>query len=144
MPRGLLSKVGGVIALVSIVFLPIGGCGDIGLTGFEVLRDNDIPGLIKVLIGISILCAFIALFVKFYVGLVASGAIGITGLLTSYLIARKDIPVDLKAGAYLALIGFGLVLAEGIRQYLLVSGNDENTTEKETQSLPVESSEKEN
>jgi len=37
LPKALLSKIGGVLALVALLFLPLGGCGAASLTGFDVL-----------------------------------------------------------------------------------------------------------
>ncbi len=113
MPKGLLAKVGGILSLLSIIFLPIAGCDQVGITGLEVLRAGDIGILIKALLVISISSAFISLFVKSYITLFACGGVGASGLLISYIMIRQKVPAELKMGAYLALIGFGLIAIEG-------------------------------
>lgn len=64
--KGLLSKIGGIVALISILFLPVGGCEKLGLTGIEILSATDkeieIPSEIKLMIVFSLISAFLAIF----------------------------------------------------------------------------------
>lgn len=116
--KGLLSKIGGIVALISILFLPVGGCGKLGLTGIEILSATDkeieIPSEIKLMIVFSLISAFLAIFMTEVLILFICGSCGIAGILIAYQISRSKVPVvELKIGAFLAIIGFALVLVEG-------------------------------
>lgn len=109
-----MAKIGGLVALVSIAFLPIAGCGSVGVSGWDIIRANDVGILLKGLILFSALCALFAALTTAVTGLFVTGGGGILSLLIGYTLARQNIPVDLKVGAYLAFIGFGLVLVDAV------------------------------
>ncbi len=114
MPKGLLSKIGGVLSLISLLFLPlVKGCGQ-SITGFEVLKAGDVPGGMLI---ISIVCAIVVFFIKTAIPFFITGGGGIGGLLGAYTVARKNLPIDIEIeieiGTILSIIGFVLILAEG-------------------------------
>ena len=105
-----MAKIGGLIAVVSLCFLPVAGCGNAAVTGLQILRADDVGVILKALIGLSMLCAVLALAATTVIELFATGGGGIVSLLICYALARQKIPFDLKEGTYLAFLGFGLVL----------------------------------
>lgn len=111
---GVLSKAGGILALISLLFLPLGGCEGITLTGIDALKYSDVSQTIKVMLIFSMACAVLTFAVKSAEAYFTTGGVGVGSLLLAYMIARQDVPVDLKAGGYLAILGFGLVLIEGL------------------------------
>lgn len=61
--RKTLGRIGAVIALFALLALPLASCGNVRLTGTDILlRLEDIPGL-KALIGVCLLAAIAAIFV---------------------------------------------------------------------------------
>lgn len=116
LPKGMLSKIGGGVSLISLLLLPmVKGCGR-SLTGVDVLRVGDIPVGLKILLVIAILCAITAFFLKTALAFFFSGSGGLVGLLGAYTMARQKFPVELEIGTYLAIIGFGAILVEGFLQ----------------------------
>ncbi len=109
------AKLGGTLALVSIFFLPLGGCGDATFTGLEVFKTNEVSAGIKMLLFVSIACGVGAYVVTRSWGFFIIGGGGISSLLMAFTIARQDIPIDFKVGGYLTILGFSFVLFEGLR-----------------------------
>lgn len=114
--KDLLAKIGGGLSLVSLLFLPLGGCERVTVTGLEVLRMGDVGFGIKLMLIISILCAIGSFFLKTVPAFFSAGGGGLGGLLIAFVAARQSFPVEMKIGAFLAIIGFGLVLVEGFLQ----------------------------
>lgn len=115
LPKGMLSKIGGGLSLISILFLPlVKGCGK-SITGFEVLKDAPTSdfGMVKIMLIVSIVCAIGAFLLKTAIQFFITGGGGIGGLLGAYTLARQKAPVELEIGVILSIIGFGLILAEG-------------------------------
>jgi len=113
LPKGVLSKIGGVLSLISLLFLPlVRGC-QVSVTGFDVLKTGGVGPGIKLMLIISIVCAIVVFFLKTAIPFFITGGGGIGGLLGAYTIARQEIPVEIEIGTILSIIGFGLVLAEG-------------------------------
>lgn len=112
-PKGMLSKIGGVLALVALLFLPLGGCGGASLSGFDVLSSGKVGAGIKFMLLISAGCAVAAFFLKKAPALFSTGGGGIAGLIAGFVIARQSFPIEMRVGAYLSMLGFILVLAEG-------------------------------
>ncbi|OGV97840.1 MAG: hypothetical protein A3I04_01615 [Nitrospinae bacterium RIFCSPLOWO2_02_FULL_39_110] len=113
LPKGVLSKIGGVLSLISLLFLPlVRGC-QVSVTGFDVLKTGGVGPGIKLMLIISIVCAIVVFFLKTAIPFFITGGGGIGGLLGAYTIARQEIPLEIEIGTILSIIGFGLVLAEG-------------------------------
>lgn len=131
---GTLSKIGGGLSLISLLFLPlIKGCGQT-MTGVELLRADGVPGVIKLLIIVAILCAGSVFFLKTIPALFFSGGLGIGGLLAAYVQIEREL-VKPDIGGILAVIGFGLILAEAFFQ----SSNKESPpSNKESPPMTVE------
>ena len=116
---------GAGLALVALLFLPLGGCHGAGMTGIEALGSHDITGGVKFLLFICIACAGLGL-LAYSAGLCfATGAGGIASLLIAYTVIRQNVPIDLMIGSYLAILGFIGLVGEGTRQ---ASSNKPNDT----------------
>ncbi|HLD36482.1 MAG TPA: hypothetical protein VJC37_07150 [Planctomycetota bacterium] len=111
-----LAKMGGIGAIASILFLPLAGCGIHVVTGIGMFASSDISAIVKVLLTISLVCAAAVISLKAAIPILASGAVGLATLITAYLMAKNaaSVPVELKAGAYFALVAFALVLISGL------------------------------
>lgn len=112
----LVGRCGAILALLSLLFLPIAGCEDIGRNGMEVLADNEISEKIKFFVALCIGCAALGVVAKPSLLCFLTGGGGILALLIGYAVARQDIPIKLMVGGYLAIIGFIALLVEGGKQ----------------------------
>ncbi len=113
--KGIMSKIGGVLSIISLLLLPlVRGCGQ-SITGFQALEAGDVGIEIKLLLGIAILCAIGALILKKAIHFFGAGG-GFAGLFGAYTVARQSFPVEMDIGTFTAIIGFLLILAEGIIQ----------------------------
>jgi peptidoglycan/LPS O-acetylase OafA/YrhL len=116
MTRKTLSPLGGVIALFSLIALPLGSCGRAQITGMDLLfRMKGLP-LLKILVLTGILCAVLAIFFTTKWWQLGSGITGLVAVLFgSFLVANdQSAEKELRGGALLAVIGFLLVLVPGL------------------------------
>lgn len=102
-----ISKIGGAVAAVSVLFLPIVGCGGESVNGLDVIKGDHVDGILKACVAASVLCGIIILFLHQHKNFIAMSIAGILSLLAGYMIARNKLPVELKAGAFLAFLAFG-------------------------------------
>lgn len=105
----IISKVGGAIAIVSILFMPVVGCGGDTANGIDLVQSKNISGDIKACIVVCMLCGLLILLLRTQIQQALSGIIGIVALLGGYMLAKDKLQMlDLKAGYYLSLMGFAL------------------------------------
>ena len=111
-----MAKMGGMVAIASILFLPLAGCGIHVVTGIGMFASPDISVIVKIFLSVSLVCAASVIFLKAAIPILASGATGLAALITAYLIAKSaaSVSVELKAGAYFAMISFILILISGL------------------------------
>ena len=111
-----MAKMGGMVAIASILFLPLAGCGIHVVTGTGMFASPDISVIVKIFLSVALLCAASVIFLKAAIPILASGATGLAALITAYLIAKSaaSVSVELKAGAYFAMISFILILISGL------------------------------
>ena len=110
----IISKIAAAVAVASIIFFPVVGCGGANFNGIDIIGTDNIPGEIKVFLIASIICGIIIFFLKDFLYIMCSAIIGIVTLLISYLTARDRVGfLDLKAGAFLAIVGYGIAAALG-------------------------------
>ncbi|PQJ12993.1 hypothetical protein CJD36_004410 [Flavipsychrobacter stenotrophus] len=106
---GFFSGMGGVIAIVSILFLPIIGCGGDTITGVGIFKSNQVSSEIKLFIGIAVLMGLVLIFLRKYLVAAITGIAGLVSLLIAYSIAHSKIAgIELKFGAFFAMIGFAI------------------------------------
>jgi len=79
---------------------------------------------------VSVLFAIIALFFRTKVELLASGVAGMVFFLASYLILKANairVIMDMKAGGYLSVIGFLLIIGDAFLSTGTKASEDEDT-----------------
>lgn len=110
-----LGRLGGIIAALSLLFLPLASCGDAQLTGIDVFNAEN-SEVHKILLAVALIAAIAAIFVVTRGAQIAAGVAGIVVIALEYFNSINDPErlVQLREGAYLALLGFGLVLAAGL------------------------------
>jgi hypothetical protein len=110
-----MAKMGGMVAIASILFLPLAGCGSHTVTGIDMFKSKDIGVIDKMFLIISLICAASAIFLKAAIPILASGVVGLVTLIISYLIAKSaaSVSIELKVGAYFALVSFMIILISG-------------------------------
>ena len=105
----LLSYLGAAVAVLSILFAPVVGCGETNLNGLQIIQDNSVGTEVKLFIIIAIICGVIIFFLKKHLHLVASAIAGAVALLVAYLIAHgENEGIELRFGAFLAFIGYAV------------------------------------
>lgn len=114
MNKSNLGRLGGVIATLSLLFLPLASCGDAQLSGIDIFNAENSEGH-KVLLAIAIAAGLLAIFVVQRWAQITAGAAGIAVIAVEYFNSLNDPErtVQLREGAYLALLGFVLVLVAG-------------------------------
>ena len=112
MAKGLLARIGGIIAVVSLTVLPLASCGGSSISGVEMLTTEGLNLEIKAFLAISILCAIAAFFARSRLGIWIVGLVGLGSIIASYLLFREEWNVELETGGYLSVIGFVLILSE--------------------------------
>ena len=113
----IISSVCGIGAALCIVILPLLGGGWESLTGLELLQLKQLfmPDEIKACIVLAILCGASLAFLRDTAAIVM-GSVGFVCVFASYSLSHSAHSiVEMRAGAYLALLGFGgAVLVNGL------------------------------
>ena len=109
-------KLGGIIAILSFLFLPVAGCGGMNISGSELMKSNDIDVPVKLFIVLSMICAIVIIFHKDKTITFFSAIGGFATLVIAYLIAKSKMHsgndfgmsngIELKSGSYLSMLGF--------------------------------------
>jgi len=101
------SKLAAVLAIISILFLPVAGCGGRNVTGIDIIKEEQIEASIKIFLLLSIICGIIILFLKNYIPIAFLAIGGIVTLFISYFIAHDKLDrIELKVGAFIAIISY--------------------------------------
>ncbi len=111
--KGVLAKVGAMVAILGLLILPLGSCQGQNFTGVDVFKTENIELSIQMFFSFSLIFAVVALFIsgKVLCSLVGGG--GIVSFFISYFIANQDGMINLEIGAYFAIVGFVLVILDG-------------------------------
>jgi len=111
-----LVKMGGIVAIAAILFLPMAGCGLHTVTGIAIFQSNGIGVMVKMFLAVSLICAVSAIFLKTAMPILTSGVVGLGTLIISYLIAKSaaSVSIELKAGAYFAIVSFMIIVISGL------------------------------
>jgi hypothetical protein len=111
-----MAKMGGMVAIASILFLPLAGCELQSVTGIDMFTSKDISFIVKIFLAISLVCAASVIFLKSAIPILANGVVGLAALTIAYLMAKSAAPVsvELKAGAYFTIVSFILILISGL------------------------------
>ncbi|MCW5875749.1 MAG: hypothetical protein KIS85_02595 [Anaerolineales bacterium] len=110
-----LGRFGGILAALSLMFLPLASCGDAQLNALDVFKAENALGH-QVLLFIALVAAILSIFAVQRQAQIALGLVGAATIGLEYIssINDPDRLVQLLAGAYLAFFGFVLVLLAGV------------------------------
>ncbi len=118
MKNNIIIKISGVLAIVSILFFPIAGCGPINITGIDFFQAQEIDVVIKLIVGCSLLAAVAVIILKDQNQTFVAAIVGLILLVAAYFVAKSKMKpngndfmdmsgaITLKSGAYLSVIGF--------------------------------------
>jgi len=109
-------KLGGMLAIICFLFLPVAGCGSMTISGVDLFTTEDISVTVKIFSVLAMLCAVAIIFIPDKT-LTFIGAIGgFASLIIAFLIAKGKMSsgndlgvseaIDLKSGSYLSMFGF--------------------------------------
>lgn len=110
-----LARIGGVIATLSLIFLPLASCGDAQLTGIDIFQAEGSTGH-KAILFVTLVAAVLSIFIMQKWGHLLLGGIGLAAIGLEYLSSLNDPErtIQLREGAFLALLGFAFVFAAGL------------------------------
>lgn len=110
----LISKIVSVIAVVSIIFLPVVGCESKNINGIDIVTSEQMSPAIKLFLIFAVVCGIIIFFLKEYLHLAVTAIIGIVTLLISYLIAKDKLGLlELKIGGFLSILSYSVIAVIG-------------------------------
>jgi hypothetical protein len=111
-----LIKLGGIIALISFLFMPVAGCGGMNITGTDLFSMNGVEDSVKIFAGLAMLCALAMIFIPNTILTLASSIVGIISLVLTFMIVKGKMHsgndfgmsngVELKSGSYLSILSF--------------------------------------
>jgi len=115
MNRKSVARLGGVIALISVLILPLASCGDVRLRGADILFMETRPG-VKSLVVAAAVAAVLAIFM---VNRWAQLLIGLIGMAEFIYVAGglwvdRSPATQVRSGSFLALIGFVMIFLAGL------------------------------
>ena len=129
-------KLAGILALISMLFLPLAGCGTITFSGLDIIKSDDTDSTIKILLIAAIVAGILVIVLKSKGKIFLSSIVGIVLLVISYIYMKSNLNpkddvigglndlstsgnnlfgmdasdiIELKAGSYLAVISFLVV-----------------------------------
>jgi hypothetical protein len=110
-----LARLGGVIATLSLIFLPLASCGDAQLTGIDIFQAEGSTGH-KALLFITLVAAVLSIVIMQKWAHLVFGGIGIVAIALEYVSSINDPErtIQLREGAFLALLGFAFVFVAGL------------------------------
>lgn len=104
-----ISKLCVAIAVLSIAFFPIAGCGGEKLSGLTILGSDRVDGEIKMFLVVASLCGIIILFLTKFKQMSIFAIGGFVSLIIALLIAKGkpySDAIKLEPGAYIAFLGY--------------------------------------
>lgn len=110
-----LARLGGVIATLSLIFLPLASCGEAQLTGIDIFQAEGSSGH-KAILFVTLAAAVLSIFIMQKLAHIVLGGTGLVAIAIEYFFTLDDPErtIQLREGAFLALLGFALVLAAGL------------------------------
>lgn len=116
MGKNTLSRIGAVISLFALTALPLVSCGNVKLTGADILFKVEERPLMKLLILVAVLSAILAVFLVTRAAQLGLGAAGIlSSLWASFLVTSDGSDgTQVRGGMLIVLFGFALVLIAGL------------------------------
>jgi hypothetical protein len=113
-----LSRIGAVLSLFALTALPLASCGTASFTGVDVLFELEGAALHKLLVGVAIVTAALGIFLVTRRAQIGLGAAGLAATLVAAWMVIGDGSDDTQVqfGAWVAVLGFALMLAAGLMQ----------------------------
>lgn len=110
-----LARLGGVVATLSLIFLPLASCGDAQLTGIDIFQAEGNNGH-KAILFVTLAAAVLSIFILEKWAHLILGGTGLVAIAVEYFFTLDDAErtIQLREGAFLALLGFALVFAAGL------------------------------
>ncbi|MCW5878316.1 MAG: hypothetical protein KIS80_05560 [Anaerolineales bacterium] len=110
-----LGRFGGIIATLSLIFLPLASCGDTQFHALDVFQAENSEGH-KILLFVALVAAVAAVAFVQRNAQIVSGMAGVAAIGLEYSSSLRDPErlVQLLVGTHLAFFGFLLVLAAGL------------------------------
>ena len=110
-----LGRLGGVLAALSLLFLPLASCGDAQLTGLDIFQAEGSSGH-KAILFIALAAAVLAIILVEHKAQLILGATGLATIVVEYLFTIDDPErtIQLREGAYLAALGFLVIFLAGL------------------------------
>jgi hypothetical protein len=109
-------KLGGLMALVGFLFLPVAGCGPMNISGMDFMKDQSFEISTKLIIGVAMLCALIMIFAPDKVLVFICSIAGLISLIIAYFVTTSKMgsgndfgmsdAIELKSGAYVSIFGY--------------------------------------
>lgn len=115
----LILKIGGVIAVLFLLFLPVAGCqgtNSANINGVDIIKGKNMDMAIRIFFILSLLCGVVMLLFKKPSQIAIIAIAGIVTFLVSYFIAKSKTGMDImemKVGAYLALMVYAGIAVVG-------------------------------
>lgn len=110
-----LARIGGTIATLALVFLPLASCGEGQLTAMNIFRAEG-SWLHKAILFGALAAAVLSIFIMRGWAHLLFSFMGLAAIAVEYLFTQDENTGDiqLREGAYVALFGFLLVLLAGV------------------------------
>jgi hypothetical protein len=115
----LILKLGGVLAVLFLLFLPVAGCqgtNSANINGIDIIKGKNMDIAIRIFFILSLICGVVLFLFKKPMQLSIMAIAGIVTFLASYFIAKSKAGMDImemKVGAYLALLVYAGIAVIG-------------------------------
>ena len=105
----LISKIAAAVAIISIIFAPVAGCGSTNFSGLDIVLSKDVSSEVKLFLIISVVCGILIFVLEKHSQLTVSAIAGGAALIIAYLIVHsKNGAIELRVGSFIALIGYAV------------------------------------
>ena len=111
-------KLGGMLAIVCFLFMPVAGCGSVTISGIDLIQMKDISVSVKLFAILAMICAICIIFLQDKTLAFFSAIGGFASLIIAFLIIKGKMSsgsdfgasnaIEFKSGSYLSLLGFGI------------------------------------
>ncbi len=113
-------KLGAIVALLSLLIMPLGGCAGESFNGLQVLSTSQIPVSIKFFLVLSMAGAAFSCWTKVVRHSLIAGIGAAIALCISYYSGGEVMRVvSMKFGFYTAFLGFALIIVGSLPREML-------------------------
>jgi hypothetical protein len=116
MGKNTLSRIGAIISLFALMALPLVSCGNVKLTGADILFKVEERPVMKLLILVALVSAILAVFLVSRTAQIGLGTAGIFAMLGASFMVTSDNSdaTQVRGGMLIVLFGFALVMIAGL------------------------------